>query len=116
MTHSMERALARMETFTTDGHQPAGALELSATHRALGDTLTTLLEQALQVREAPPVMRTFARTVKHLIPAMLEASANMPEEEVANVLRYVRKHVDNVLTEYDRGHPNGSAHPPARQP
>lgn len=89
--HTLERALARRDLLDGNGvHESTGeALEIPALHMALAGTLEDLLGEALQVRDAPPVLRTFARTTKHMIPAMLDGLANVPPDQVREMLVHI---------------------------
>jgi hypothetical protein len=115
-THSFERALARMGQVERAPLGDVEVLTVPRLHRAMGEMLETLLGQALAVRDAPPVLRTFARTSKHLIPSMVEAMANVPEEELASILRYVAAWVDRTLAEYEGREPATHALPPPWDP
>lgn len=93
----MARAMARLEAAAPNHGE---ALELPPLHRAMGEILANLLTMALQVRDAPPALRTFARTTKHMIPAMLEGMGNVPEAQVAGMLLYIRDRVNEMLSAY----------------
>jgi hypothetical protein len=116
-THSYERALARMNADA--GAEPLvvpEVLTLPALHRAMGDMMDNLMTQALAVRNAPIALRSFVRSAKHLVPAMVEAMATTPEAELASILRYVRAWIDHTLAVYE-GEPDGAdALPPPWEP
>jgi hypothetical protein len=117
-THSFERALARMNADA--GAEPLvvpEVLVLPALHRAMGHMMDNLMSQALAVRDAPIALRSFVRSAKHLIPAMIEAMGTVPEAELAGILRYVRTWIDHTLAVYDDGAADGADElPPPWEP
>jgi hypothetical protein len=91
-------------------------LALPALHRAMGDMMDNLMTQALAVRTAPIALRSFVRSAKHLVPAMVEAMGTVPESELASILMYVRAWIDHTLAVYQGGGNGADGLPPPWEP